>query len=192
MIRETRSDESGFTLVELLVGIAMMLIITFAAVSMFTSVLNRTKDTTKTADVVGDARLAVEKLTSEIREGQKATLVSSYELKLVSPCTSSSAGCEAVFKCALETGKTTYACTKTAAGATTTLVSGLTSRNVFCVYPTSESTVECGKESTSASLAPRYVGIVIELPSNKSSQTGQTVFEDGVALHNNASSLIGQ
>lgn len=188
---EPRPNESGFTLVELLVGIVMMLILTFAAVTMFTSILHRSPQTTKTADVIGNARNGVEKLTAELREGQKATLVSAYELKLVSPCTSSTTGCEAVFKCPLETGKTTYSCTRTAAGVTTTLVTGLTSRNVFCVYPTSETTKECGKQSSSTTLAPRYVGITIEVP-NHSGESGQTILEDGAALHNNTEALVGQ
>lgn len=170
----------------------MMLILTFAAVSMFTSILHRAPEATKTADVIGNARNAVEKITTELRGGAKATLVNAYELKLVSPCTSSANGCETVYKCAVESGKTTYACTKTVATKTTTVLNGLSSRNVFCVYPTSETTKECGKESTSATLAPRYVGVTIELPSSSSSQTGQTILEDGVALHNNPAALIGQ
>jgi type II secretory pathway pseudopilin PulG len=181
-------NEHGFTLVELLVGIGMTLILSMVAVSMFTTILHRQPESTKAADVIGVARNAVETITADLRKGESATLSNAYELKLMTPCSESSSGCEIKYKCAAESGKTTYSCTRTAAGKTTTVIFGLTSREVFCVYPTSETTKECGKQGTTA---PRYVGATLEIP-NHTGITGQTIIEDGAALHNLPEALAGQ
>lgn len=184
--------EDGFTLVELLVGMTMALIITAAAVTMFTSILHRQTQTTASANVIGTARNAVEKMTAELREGVKATVSEPGSLQLVTPCGESgmnASKCEITFRCEQELGKTTSRCTRTLEGATKTIVSGLASKEVFCVYPTSATGKECGPQSTAA--LPRYVGITLEFPNHKSAE-GTTVLEDGAALHNSTEALLGQ
>ncbi len=180
-------NEEGFTLVELLVGMTMALIITAAAVTMFSSVLDRQTDTTASADVIGTARNAVETMTADLREGVSATVSGPSSLQLVKPC--GEENCTISYRCEVELGKSTSRCTRTLGGATKTIVSGLASDEVFCVYPTSAVGKECGPESTSATA--RYVGITLEFPNHKDA-TGTTVLEDGAALHNAPEALSGQ
>jgi prepilin-type N-terminal cleavage/methylation domain-containing protein len=195
MTPERTSSEKGFTLVELLVGMAMALIITAAAVAMFTSILGRQKASTQAADVIGTARNAAEKLVSDIREGEKATIPNTHELKLVTPCSVITAGatgeCEIKYRCARETGLTTFACTRKLGGETKTVMNGLSSNKVFCVYPTSQVGKECGAQGT---VAPRYVGFNLEFPNHEKAAgiSSTTVLEDGAALHNSPELLAGQ
>jgi prepilin-type N-terminal cleavage/methylation domain-containing protein len=194
MIASRHSDESGFTMIELLVGIAMALVITMAAVTMFNSIINHQSDSTQAADIIGTARNAAEKLTTDVREGEKATVVQPYELQLVTPCSTITAGatgsCEIIYSCARELGKTTYSCSRSVSGTTKTVITGLASREVFCVYPTSESGKECGAQGV---VTPRYVGIDLEFPnhSKAAGASSTTVLEDGAALHNSSEALLG-
>ncbi len=194
MTHNLNSSEAGFTLIELLVGIAMALVITMAAVAMFSSILDHQSDSTQAADVIGTARNASEKLTVDVREGEKATLPNAHELNLVIPCSAITSGttgsCEVKYRCSKEFGKTTSSCTRQSGASTKTVVTGLTSKEIFCVYPTSEVGKECGVQATTA---PRYVGINLEFPNHEKAvgSSSTTVLEDGAALHNSPEALIG-
>jgi prepilin-type N-terminal cleavage/methylation domain-containing protein len=189
MTPDRHDNDAGFTLVELLIGMTMSLVIVMAAVAMFTSTLHTQPKETATADVLGTARNAVEKMTTDLREGEKATLATPSSLVLTTPCTESNeVSCEIRYQCAQEVGLSTFDCTRTAEGTTTTTVKGLANGEVFCVFPTSSAGKECGLESTNPELAsverePRYVGITLEFPNHKEA-AGTTVLEDGAALHN--------
>ena len=194
MDNERINAEGGFTLVELLIGIAMALVITMAAVTMFSSILGHQKDSTQAADVIGTARNAAEKLTIDIREGQSATVPNAHELNLVIPCSVITAGatgsCEIKYRCAQEVGKTTASCTRQSGATTKTVVRGLSTKEIFCVYPTSEVGKECGAQGTTT---PRYVGINLEFPNHEKAagSSSTTVLEDGAALHNSPEVLAG-
>jgi Tfp pilus assembly protein PilW len=199
MTTKRKDSDAGFTLVELLVGMTMSLIIVIAAVAMFTSTLHREPKATATADVLGTARNAVEKMTTELREGEKATLSGTSSLVLTTPCTGAGAStegtCEDRYQCAREVGLSTFDCTRTSGGTTTTIVKGLANAEVFCVFPTSSSGKECGLELTNPELPaserePRYVGITVQFPNHKDA-TGTTVLEDGAALHNHELAKVG-
>lgn len=184
-LNRARSGQSGYTLIEMLIAMAMALIVTAAAVTFLISVMQRQTKTTSSADVIGNARSAVEKITADLREGEAATTPQPSELQMTVRCSqmgSSAAGnCQVKFACAQEAGLATYACTRSINGAeTTTVISGLASGRVFCVYPTSEVGSECGLQG---STAPLYVGVKLELPNYEESE-GNTVLEDGAALHN--------
>jgi prepilin-type N-terminal cleavage/methylation domain-containing protein len=194
MTPHPNKNDAGFTLVELLVGMAMALVITMAAVAMFSSILDRQSSSTEAADVIGTARNAAEKLTVDIREGEKATVANASELKLVTPCSAITAGatgsCEIKYSCGQEVGAVTYSCSREVGGTRKTVVTGLASKEIFCVYPTSAVGKECGAQGT---VAPRYVGVNLEFP-NHSDATGSsstTVLEDGAALHNSPEVLTG-
>jgi prepilin-type N-terminal cleavage/methylation domain-containing protein len=183
MSRETRED--GFTLIEMLIAMAMALVVTAAAVTFLISVMHRQPQTTSSADVIGNARSAVEKITADLREGAEATTSQPSELQMTAKCSQVGSGaagtCEVKFSCIQEASLATYACTRSVNGAeTTTIISGLASGKVFCVYPTSEVGSECGLQGSSA---PLYVGVKLELPNYEDSE-GNTVLEDGAALHN--------
>jgi prepilin-type N-terminal cleavage/methylation domain-containing protein len=188
MTTDRHDSEAGFTLIELLVGMAMMLIITLAAVSMFTSVLHRQPESTEAADVIGTARNAAEKITADLREGEGATVSNPSELHLMTPCSEGSGSCEIAYQCGEEVGATTFRCTRASGGTTRTIVTGLSSDQVFCVYPTATAGIECGPQGATG---PRYVGIKLEFPSHKGALS-TTVLEDGAALHNLPEALVGQ
>jgi prepilin-type N-terminal cleavage/methylation domain-containing protein len=191
MATKRNDSEAGFTLVELLVGMAMSLIIAAAAVAMFTNTIHRQPEETATADVLGTARNAVEKITTDLREGEKATLSGPSSLMVKVPCTANAEGCEVSYRCAQEAGLATYYCTRTSEGSTTTIVKDLANGEVFCVFPTATAGKECGLEMTALTSPqvaeverePRYVGITLRYPNYKGTN-GTTVLEDGAALHN--------
>jgi prepilin-type N-terminal cleavage/methylation domain-containing protein len=195
MTSQRNDNEAGFTLVELLVGMAMALVVTAAAVGMFSSIVDHQSDSTQAADVIGIARNAAEKLTTDIREGEKATVPDAYELNLVTPCSVITAGatgpCQIKYSCSQEVGKTTSSCTRQYGGTTKTVIRGLSTKEIFCVYPTSEVGKECGAQGTTA---PRYVGINLEFPNHEKAEgsSSTTVLEDGAALHNSFEALTGQ
>jgi type II secretory pathway pseudopilin PulG len=183
--------EAGFTLVELIVGIGMALILTMAAASMFGSELHRQSESTQAADVIGTARNAMEKITAELREGAKATVPNPSELELVTACSNigeTGEECQVKYSCAQELGAATFSCKRTVGAATKTVVTGLVSQEVFCVYPTSTVGKECGAQGN---VAPRYVGAVLEFPNHSGDTAGTTVLEAGAALHNSTEVLLG-
>jgi type II secretory pathway pseudopilin PulG len=194
MTPDRHDNEAGFTLVELLIGIGMALVITMAAVTMFTSILHHQSDSTQAADVIGTARNAAEKLVADIREGEKASVPKAWELNLVTPCSTITNGasgeCEIKYRCAKELRKTTSSCTREVGGVTKTVITGLSSKEIFCVYPTSKVGKEC---STQGSAAPRYVGVNLEFPNSAHAEgpSSTTVLEAGAALHNSPEALSG-
>ncbi len=185
-LQRTRSGEEGFTLIELLIGMAMSLLVAVAAVMFLISIMHRQPKTTSSADVIGNARNAVEKITNDLRVGESAETPAPSEMQVTADCSqvgsTATGSCQVVYSCFQELGKSTYACQRSVAGEPpTTVISGLVSGQVFCVYPTSEAGSECGPEE--AGEEPKYVGVKVELPNYEESE-GNTVLEDGAALHN--------
>jgi prepilin-type N-terminal cleavage/methylation domain-containing protein len=194
MATNRNDNQAGFTLVELLVGMAMSLIVVLAAVAMFTSTLHTEPKETATADVIGTARNAVEKLTTDLREGEKAALFSSSSLVLTTPCSDSGSSaegsCEIFYQCQPEIVRPTFECVRQGDGPPETIVTGLASDEVFCVFPTPTPGKECGSQEPGSEnepgyveREPRYVGITLEFPNHKEAE-GTTILEDGAALHN--------
>ncbi|MBS1843540.1 MAG: prepilin-type N-terminal cleavage/methylation domain-containing protein [Actinobacteria bacterium] len=185
---KTATDDSGFTIIELLVATAMMVVVCGAAVLMLTSVMRQTPKVTNRADQISFARNAIEQITREVRQGREATSTGSSQMTLKTFCTTGAGAaseCTVSYSCAVESGKTTYACSRTVGGITTKVVGGLASAEVFCFYPNAESK-ECGKASPTA--LPRYVGLQVRFPQQTSAET-QTVLEGGAALHNSTALL---
>jgi prepilin-type N-terminal cleavage/methylation domain-containing protein len=189
---DRRDNEAGFTLIELIVGIAMALIITMGAASMFGTELHRQSASTQAADVIGTARNAVEKITVDLREGVNATLPNPSELDVTTKCSnigsSQPGNCVIQYRCAQELGAASYSCSRTVEGRTKTVVSGLSSQEIFCVYPTASVGKECGAQGNDPA---RYVGFTLEFPSHSGNGAGTTVLEDGAALHNSPQALLG-
>jgi prepilin-type N-terminal cleavage/methylation domain-containing protein len=199
ILHSDNARDDGFTLIELLVGMMMALLVTAAAVTFLISIMHRQPKTTSSADVIGSARNAVEKITADLRVGKSATLSQPYELKVTASCAQVGSGaegdCEVAYRCGQETGKTTYGCTRSVSddpaesdGPSETVISGLASdKEVFCVYPMLEpaneleSNRECGLQDPGKE--PLYVGVKVELPNYEASE-GNMVLEGGAALHN--------
>jgi type II secretory pathway pseudopilin PulG len=177
-------SESGFTMIELLVAMAMMIVITGAAVAMLVSAMQNQPKITSKADQIGDARVALERIVNEIRQGSAITTQTAEKLTLstyirAATCTSApTAGaaailCPVTYECAQEASKTTFACTRQVSTATaTSFVSKLNSKEVFTYVPT---------------VSPTYVGVKISLPATSGSSS--TVLEGGAALRNSTTIL---
>jgi Tfp pilus assembly protein PilV len=166
------ADESGVTLIELLIAMIMTVIITGAAVSMLVSSMHRQSESTQRADQIGTARNAIEKITADIRQGAKAELSGTNTVKLTTYCHSSTgtSRCEVTYTCSEEAGTAPprYECTrKVGTKAARTVVTGLETNQVFSGDGRSE---------------PRYVGVKVQLPTP--GELSSTVLEDGAALHN--------
>lgn len=178
-------DEGGFTLIELIIAMAMGLIVTAAAVTFLISVMHREPKTTSSADVIGNARNAVEQITGDLRVGESVPTSEPSSLQMTAECSqvgsNATGNCEVAYNCFQEPGAVTYECQRSVGNApATTVISGLASGRVFCVYPTSEAGSECGLQGPEL---PRYVGVKLELP-NYNEAEGSTVLEGGAALHN--------
>lgn len=193
-----RRSEEGFTLIELLVAGALSIVVTAGAVLFLVSVIHRQPKISESAEVIGNARNAVEKITADLREGESATLLSTSELLVTTNCEDAGGSrglCQVAYTCSQESGQTTYDCQRRLPGSpAVTVASGLISADVFCVAPTTameptpigEKEMKCGPEQGAT---PLYVGVTLELPDHQDA-TGKTVIEDGAALHN-APGLLG-
>jgi type II secretory pathway pseudopilin PulG len=184
--RSPRTSEAGFTLVELLVGTIMMVIITGAAVSMFISTIHDQSRITNSANQVGEARIALRKMTDDIRQGSSVTTGSATELKLKtylhaatcagSPSVSATAiQCTVTYKCLKETSKSTYECTRTVEATTVKAVTGLSTNSIFVYTPASPTT------------SATYIAVKLVLPA--SSGSNSTTLESGATLRNSATNL---
>jgi type II secretory pathway pseudopilin PulG len=165
--------ESGFTLIELLVAAAMMVVVCGAAVVMLISVMHRQPKISTSAQQIGIARNAIEKITADIRQGESATSSSPSQLTLNTICDPGGVACTVEYNCSGPLGE--VSCARTVAGgARTTVVTGLRSANLFAVEGT----------------PPSYVEVTVELP-NEDASRGLTKLQDGAALHNASLTVTG-
>jgi Tfp pilus assembly protein PilW len=184
--------ERGLTLVELLVATTMTVIITGATVSLFVSTVKDQSRVTKSADQVGEARIALRKVVDDIRQASTITATPKLEeLKLKTyihatscssaPSVSAAAiSCEITYKCALETSKTTSECTRTAVGGTTVKVAtGLVSKSIFEYWS--------GGSIITPSTTATYITVKLAVPA--SSGNNPTTLESGAALRNSTTNL---
>jgi len=174
-------------MIELLVGMAMMLVISGAVVSLFISMSKNQARITKNADRVGDGRAALRGIVDDIRQGSVITATpKGEELKLktyvhATSCASAPSAsaaailCAVTYQCAQDGSKSTYFCTRTVEGRTATrIASGLSSNAIFTYSP-------------SATTAATYITVKLVYPATSGSYT--TTLENGAALRNSATNL---
>ena len=178
-----RSDERGFTLVELLVAMSMMVVITGATVALFISTLKDQSRVTDSADQVGQARAALRLMVDDIRQASSGSGTAS-ELKVktyihATSCTTAASAsataisCEVIYKCVVDSPKTTYKCTRAVGtGTAVKIVSGLSNGSVFTYTPTT---------------TPTYIAAKLVFPG--SSGTATYTYENGATLRNSATAL---
>lgn len=188
-LRTVQPDQRGFTLIETLVAIAMMLILTTATVSLFVSTVKDQSRITTSADQVGQARSAIRAIVDDVRQGSTISTATAEELKLLtyihaatctgSPTTSATAiQCAVTYKCAQETSKTTFECTrKVETGTAVKVVGGLSSKAVFTYLP--------GPPAPATSAT--YINVTLIFPS--STGNNPTTLESGATLRNSATNL---
>jgi len=171
-----RREEPGFTLVELLIATSIGLVVVGAALAMFIGGVRSEPKTAAKIAAIQDARVTLDRITRELRQGLSIPSVSATQLEVVTyvkaaSCNggpgSTSIPCMVTYDCEDDV------CTRTVAepdgsapGPTTQVVDGLVSPNVFDAEP---------------DLAPTYIGVDFVLVSG---DDDPVTLGDGVALRN--------
>jgi Tfp pilus assembly protein PilE len=173
-----RREERGLTLVELMIAAAVGLVVVGGALTMFIGAVHSEPRTTSKTAAIQQARVTVDRITRELRQGIETVTTSPSQLKIITYVKAATCGgaaattsiaCEVTYTCSA--GK----CTRLVAppggippSPATQVASGLASSNVFTyVYPP-------------ASSDPSYVGVSLSFDSE-----GQPVtLTDGAALRN--------
>lgn len=184
-IGRERSGEGGFTLIEVLVAAGMGVVLMGAVASLVIGALRFQPQISKKAENVSTARWVLERMTRELRTGEKIEVGTASEVVFVaygrhSPCGSTAllAEGQASVQCKITYSCTTTYCSRTEAalgslagsGTTRRIFSGINSNQVFSFQPTGAVT-----EAT-------YVKVTFRMPDPQG--TGSLIVSDGVSLRN--------
>jgi type II secretory pathway pseudopilin PulG len=184
-LRSRCSSEGGFTLIELLVAAGMGVVLMGAVVSLVIGAVKYQPQISEKAENVTTARWVLERMTREMRSGERIESGSSSQLVFIayerhSPCGSSTmltAGQPAV-PCKITYSCTTTSCSRTEAapgspvgsGTTQQLFSGINSNQVFS-FPQGVKTTEA-----------TYVKVTFRVPDPQGK--GSLTISDGASLRN--------
>jgi type II secretory pathway pseudopilin PulG len=166
-INRLRSDQSGFTFVELLLATIIGFMLIAVAATVFTSVSRSQPGQLARGHAIEQARTSMERLTREIRQGSTVYPSTASSLSLLTYVHSQSCGgpwantaiqCKVTYTCASGT------CTRTEAppppatgsGPAIPVVTGLSGSSVFTYTPT------CDVSSTTGN--PGYVCVTLTFP----------------------------
>jgi type II secretory pathway pseudopilin PulG len=183
--RRLLSDQRGLTLVELLVGAAMGVVLMGAIASLVISAVKYQPRITKKAENVTTARWVLERMTRELRSGERIEVAGTSQVVFIaygrhSPCGSATmlaAGVGSI-PCKITYNCTTTSCSRTeappessaASGTTQTIFTGINSSQVFSYAPSADPT-----EAT-------YVKVTFRVPDPQGS--GSLTVSDGASLRN--------
>ncbi len=184
VLRETwkriRSEQGGFTLIELLVAMILGLVVIGTSVFVFTAVLRAEPRTSERAAEIQQARVLMERITRELRQGATVSTATGTQLSLITLVDSATCGgapattaksCRVTYTC------TTTNCTRlernpdnTGTSTAVRVAAGLENGTVFTYTP--------------SAAAARYVTITLKFPT---AEGGDSItLTDGVALRNPA------
>jgi len=184
-LRRLAPDERGFTLVELLVGAGMGIVLMGAVATLVVSALKYQPNISKKAENVTSARAALDRMTRELRSGERIEIAEPSRVVFVgysrrSPCGGSvflgekqpSIPCRITYSC------TTTACSRTEvspsspanSGTPQTIFSGINSNQVFTFQP----------KAVPAEVT--YVKATLRMPDPRGS--GSLTVSDGASLRN--------
>jgi type II secretory pathway pseudopilin PulG len=181
MMARLRGDESGMTLVELLVAAAMSVVIVGAGTSMLISAMRSQPQLSERSQKVTEVRWVQERMTKELRNGIRVdeaepTTVSFVTRVRTSACGSGGAlapgapaiNCQVTYDCSGGDACTRAEAAEGAIGGGTpkSLIGELESGAVFNYFPDKEE--------------PTYVGIVLRVPNPSGS--GALTVSDGASL----------
>ncbi len=168
-------------MIELLVASAMGVVLLGAVGSMLISAMRSQPEVSKRSQSISTARWALERLTREIRNGEKVDIATDSEVSFqtyvrhatcgsATPLaeTSPSIKCEVTYRCTTTKCSRIEANLGTYSGTETTIFGGINSSNVFSYSP--------------SKTAPTYVGITLRIP-NPSGPSALTV-SDGASMRN--------
>jgi len=178
-------DESGMTLVELLVASAMSVLIVGAAGSMLVSAVRTQPKVSEKAQAISTARYVLERMTHEIRNGTAVEYSSGSTVEFTTRVRRTACGGSTeedpsvpAIECRVTYSCTTTACTRTetapevpgSSGTPVPLVEGLVSSKVFNY----EVTGEGASEGTS------FIGITLHIENPEGE--GELTVTDGAGL----------
>ena len=186
-------DESGMTLIEMLVAALMSVIIVGASCAMLINAVQDQPALSKKAQNVTTARYQLERMVREIRNGVTLETTTPAEVVMLARVRRVACGgaaqsstsaepveCKVTYRCSGPT------CTRsestpegTPVGTSSVAASGIGSTSVFCFVPSSGTDpTECG--SAQAGTPPTYVGINLEVPNPEG--PGLLTISDGATL----------
>lgn len=185
-------SEAGMTLIELLVAMIMGVIVVGGATAMLISAVRTQPKQQQQAENIDTARYQLERLTREIRNGVNVTESSVSSVSFVARLRRTECGggvptdpSAPAISCQVSYSCTTSSCTRTEAdvgesgGASTTVVTGIDSAEVFCFVPSANADpTECGPAQEEGS--PTYIGVQLQVPNPSGS--GKLTVSDGASL----------
>lgn len=198
--RSIVKDESGMTLIEMLVAATMSVVIVGASCAMLISAVRDQPALSGKAQNVTTARYQLERIVREIRNGVVVESGSSSQVTMKvrlrrvacggAPQMNPSAEpieCKVSYNCSGSS------CTRTEAtlagspvGITAIALSGIGSTNVFCFVPSAEADpTRCGpRQEGEGALPPTYIGVNLEVPDPEG--PGLLTVSDGATLRSAA------
>lgn len=186
-------DESGLTLIEMLVAALMSVIIVGAACAMLISAVKDQPGLSRKAENVTTARYQLERVVREIRTAVKVEKATPSEVELLTKTQRTTCGattkaspsvqrvqCRVTYRCSGTT------CTRSEAtegrvpvGTATVALTGIESPSVFCFVPSEESDPsKCG--SPRSGTVPTYVGMNLRVKNPEG--PGLLTISDGATL----------
>lgn len=187
-------DEAGLTLIEMMVATMMSVIIVGAACAMLISAVKGQPALSHKAQNVTTARYQLERVVRDIRKAVKVERATPTEIELLTTTQRTSCGgstaaspeverpqCRVTYRCSGTT------CTRSEAteegvkvGTTVVALTGISSANVFCFVPSTESDPsDCGAAQTGEG-SPTYVGVNLQVPNPQGH--GLLTISDGATL----------
>ena len=178
--RRRAAGSEGFTLVEMLVAASMSLVVLGVGVAVMTTGLRSEPKVAEKAGEIQEARVAMERLTREIRQGDSVITATASQFSLITNVNSATCGgatssqsmlCRVTYTCSAES------CTRvesnpdgSGATAPVVVVSGIATSSVFSYTPTAAT--------------PTYIGVNLLFPAD---QGGDSItLTDGVTMRNAA------
>ena len=177
-VRARSAEAHGFTLIELMIAASLSLLVLGVGVALMSTGLRNQPKVAEKASEIQAARVAMERLTREIRQGDSVITATSSQLSLITYVNSATCGgatssrsmlCRVTYSCSGE------ACTRTEAnpdgsGATAPVivVSGIESSSVFSYSP--------------SAAAPSHVGVSLLFPAEQGDDS--ITLTDGVTMRN--------
>ncbi|MEX0973003.1 MAG: prepilin-type N-terminal cleavage/methylation domain-containing protein [Solirubrobacterales bacterium] len=175
-----RRAEQGYTLIELLVAATVGMVVLGGAVTIFLGAVRSEPRTASKVTAIQQGRVAVERITRELRQGLDVPTATAGELAVVTYVKQSSCGgspadtsiaCRVTYTCtAGECSRTVAQPDGSSPGAATQVVSGLSSTEVFSYSP--------------SAAEPAYVDVALSFTAREG---GPVAIADGVALRNGGS-----
>jgi Tfp pilus assembly protein PilV len=193
MRRADLRDETGLTLIEMLVAALMSVIIVGAACAMLITAVKDQPGLGRKAENVTTARYQLERVVREIRTAVKVEKASPSEVELLTKTQRTTCGaetkaspsvqrvqCRVTYRCSGSTCTRSEATEgKVPVGTSTTVLTGIESPSIFCFVPSEESDPsKCG--SPRSGTVPTYVGMNLQVKNPEG--PGLLTISDGATL----------